>query len=218
MVLLDGRPLNSCSYLAVQAAGRDVTTVEGARGRRRSSARSSRRSSEEGGVQCGFCTPGMLVSATALLAANPDPERARDPSCARRQPLPLHGLPEDRPRRAERGGGALRAEVGADRRARQVPGKPGRSRRSSLSTSRRHSPARTRKSSCSDSWWWRATRMLTTNQPSVVAKGPASDRSTRASSIVVLPPGLATGPRLERGRRARLRAHAAGAGSAPAQG
>jgi carbon-monoxide dehydrogenase small subunit len=71
MVLLDGRPLNSCSYLAVQAAGRDVTTVEGLAGEELSPLQ--RAFLAEGGVQCGFCTPGMLVSSTALLRANPSP-------------------------------------------------------------------------------------------------------------------------------------------------
>jgi carbon-monoxide dehydrogenase small subunit len=72
MVLVDGRPVNSCSYLAVQAAGRQITTVEGlADGDQLS--RLQRNLLIEGGVQCGFCTPGMLVSATALLAETPAP-------------------------------------------------------------------------------------------------------------------------------------------------
>jgi carbon-monoxide dehydrogenase small subunit len=72
MVLLDGQPVNSCSYLAVQAQGRSVTTVEGlARGTELD--RLQRNLLEVGGVQCGFCTPGMLMSATALLAQTPDP-------------------------------------------------------------------------------------------------------------------------------------------------
>jgi carbon-monoxide dehydrogenase small subunit len=72
MVLLDGRPLNSCSYLAVQAAGRAITTVEGLAtdGELHPLQRNFL---EEGGVQCGFCTPGMLISATALLRANATP-------------------------------------------------------------------------------------------------------------------------------------------------
>ena len=72
MMLLDGRPVNACSYLALQADGREVTTVEGLGGRE-NLAPLQRAFLEEGGVQCGFCTPGMLVSATALLEANPDP-------------------------------------------------------------------------------------------------------------------------------------------------
>ena len=72
MVLLDGRPLNSCSYLALQAGGRQVTTVEGlaAGGELHPLQRAFL---EEFGVQCGFCTPGMLVSSKALLDASPRP-------------------------------------------------------------------------------------------------------------------------------------------------
>jgi aerobic-type carbon monoxide dehydrogenase small subunit (CoxS/CutS family) len=72
MMLLDGKPVNACSYLALQADGRDVTTVEGLAG----SGGLSRLQAaflEQGGVQCGFCTPGMLISATALLHSTPHP-------------------------------------------------------------------------------------------------------------------------------------------------
>jgi carbon-monoxide dehydrogenase small subunit len=72
MVLLDGQGINSCSYLAVQAQGRQITTVEGiAQGD--DLARLQRNLLEVGGVQCGFCTPGMIISATALLERTPDP-------------------------------------------------------------------------------------------------------------------------------------------------
>ena len=72
MVLLDGRPVNSCSFLALQADGREVTTVEGlASGSELHPLQ--RAFLEHGGVQCGFCTPGMLISASALLKSNPDP-------------------------------------------------------------------------------------------------------------------------------------------------
>jgi carbon-monoxide dehydrogenase small subunit len=72
MMLLDGKPVNSCSYLALQADGRQVTTIEGLAGGD-GLAPLQRAFLERGGVQCGFCTPGMLISATALLRANPDP-------------------------------------------------------------------------------------------------------------------------------------------------
>jgi aerobic-type carbon monoxide dehydrogenase small subunit (CoxS/CutS family) len=72
MMLLDGKPVNSCSYLALQADGREITTVEGlADGDEL--APLQRALLEHGGVQCGFCTPGMLISATALLRSNRDP-------------------------------------------------------------------------------------------------------------------------------------------------
>lgn len=72
MMLLDGRPVNSCSYLAVQAEGSEITTVEGltpADGL----APLQDAFLVEGAVQCGFCTPGMLISATSLLRGEPHP-------------------------------------------------------------------------------------------------------------------------------------------------
>jgi len=72
MVLLDGRPVNACSFLALQADGRRVTTVEGLAEAGEPNAL-QRALLEAGGIQCGFCTPGMLMSATALLAERPDP-------------------------------------------------------------------------------------------------------------------------------------------------
>ena len=75
MMLLDGKPVNSCSYLALQAEGKRVTTVEGlADGDELAPLQSE--FLRHNGVQCGFCTPGMLVSATALLRSNPDPSEA----------------------------------------------------------------------------------------------------------------------------------------------
>jgi aerobic-type carbon monoxide dehydrogenase small subunit (CoxS/CutS family) len=72
MVLVDGRPVNSCSFLAAQADGRQITTIEGVMSD--AGLHPLQRSLlETGGVQCGFCTPGMIMSATALLAANPAP-------------------------------------------------------------------------------------------------------------------------------------------------
>ena len=72
MMLLDGMPVNSCSYLALQAEGSEVTTVEGLSDDA-DLAPLQRAFLEHGGVQCGFCTPGMLISATALLETNPHP-------------------------------------------------------------------------------------------------------------------------------------------------
>jgi aerobic carbon-monoxide dehydrogenase small subunit len=71
-VLVDGTPVKSCTYLAVQADGRAVTTVEGlgAAGALHALQEGFK---EEHGLQCGFCTPGMMLTASALLAENPDP-------------------------------------------------------------------------------------------------------------------------------------------------
>lgn len=71
-VLLDGRPMNSCMILAARVEGREVTTIEGLRDEPIMVA--LREAFMEGGaVQCGFCTPGMLISAYALLRDNPSP-------------------------------------------------------------------------------------------------------------------------------------------------
>jgi carbon-monoxide dehydrogenase small subunit len=71
-VLVDGRAIKSCTMLAVQADGREITTVEGlATASELHPLQEGFR--EEHGLQCGFCTPGMMLAAKALLDANPDP-------------------------------------------------------------------------------------------------------------------------------------------------
>ncbi len=71
-VLLDGTPVKSCTMFAVQVDGREITTVEGL-------ARNGvlhplqEGFKEEHGLQCGFCTPGMMLTAAALLESNPTP-------------------------------------------------------------------------------------------------------------------------------------------------
>ena len=71
-VLIDGEPVKSCTQLAVQASGRSITTVEGLATAGGLSAIQTG-FHEEHGLQCGFCTPGMMLVGTALLAANPNP-------------------------------------------------------------------------------------------------------------------------------------------------
>ncbi len=72
-VLLDDVPVNSCLVLAVQAAGRRVTTIEGlAQGNELHPIQEAM--IQHGAIQCGFCTPGMILSAKALLDRNPDPD------------------------------------------------------------------------------------------------------------------------------------------------
>jgi aerobic carbon-monoxide dehydrogenase small subunit len=71
-VLVDGTPIKSCTHFAVQTDGREITTVEGlapAGGLHPLQAGFK----EEHGLQCGFCTPAMLLVTSALLAENPDP-------------------------------------------------------------------------------------------------------------------------------------------------
>jgi carbon-monoxide dehydrogenase small subunit len=71
-VLLNGEPVNSCMVLAAECDGAKITTVEGlARDGKLSKVQDA--IIQSGGVQCGFCTPGMLISASALLERNPHP-------------------------------------------------------------------------------------------------------------------------------------------------
>jgi carbon-monoxide dehydrogenase small subunit len=72
MVLLDGRPVNSCLVLAVEADGRSVTTVEGL-SKDDVLHPLQKAFLSHAAIQCGFCTPGMIVSAAALLREKPDP-------------------------------------------------------------------------------------------------------------------------------------------------
>jgi carbon-monoxide dehydrogenase small subunit len=71
-VLVDGVPIKSCTHFAVQVDGREVTTVEGlAQGGQLHPIQEAFK--EEHGLQCGFCTPGMLLVSSVLLEENPDP-------------------------------------------------------------------------------------------------------------------------------------------------
>lgn len=74
-VLLDRRPVSSCILLAAQADGADITTVEGLEheGRLNPIQEAFLR---HGAAQCGYCTPGFVITATALLEENPSPSRA----------------------------------------------------------------------------------------------------------------------------------------------
>ena len=74
-VLLDGKPIKSCTLFAVQADGREVRTIEGVatNGKLHPIQEGFK---EEHGLQCGFCTPGMIMSACALLEKNPHPSEA----------------------------------------------------------------------------------------------------------------------------------------------
>ena len=71
-VLLDGESVKSCTVLAVQAAGHEITTIEGLAhdGKPHPLQQAFR---EQHAVQCGYCTPGMIMAAASLLADNPDP-------------------------------------------------------------------------------------------------------------------------------------------------
>jgi carbon-monoxide dehydrogenase small subunit len=71
-VLVDGVPVKSCTMFAVQVEGSDITTVEGLKGAAGLHP-VQEGFHEEHGLQCGFCTPGMMLTSVALLAENPNP-------------------------------------------------------------------------------------------------------------------------------------------------
>ena len=74
-VLLDGESVKSCTVLAAQADGHAVTTVEGLSGVDGELHPMQRAFREQHGLQCGFCTPGMIMASVSLLADNPKPTR-----------------------------------------------------------------------------------------------------------------------------------------------
>jgi len=72
-VLVDGRAVNSCLCPALEIEGKDVVTIEGLRDVENKLSILQTAFVESGAIQCGFCTPGMIMSAKALLDANPEP-------------------------------------------------------------------------------------------------------------------------------------------------
>jgi aerobic-type carbon monoxide dehydrogenase small subunit (CoxS/CutS family) len=72
-VLIDGMAVNSCLFPAFEVAGKTVTTVEGITGKRNQLSDIQQAFVDSGAIQCGFCTPGMVLSTKALLDTHPDP-------------------------------------------------------------------------------------------------------------------------------------------------
>ena len=72
-VLLDGKTVNSCIFPALEAEGKSVVTIEGVADTKRGLHPIQKAFIEHGAIQCGFCTPGMVLSAKALLDENPKP-------------------------------------------------------------------------------------------------------------------------------------------------
>ncbi|MCL2851573.1 MAG: (2Fe-2S)-binding protein [Defluviitaleaceae bacterium] len=76
-VLVDGKAVDSCIYLAVWADSRKVTTIEGIAATDGTLSDIQESFVESGAIQCGFCTPGLVIAATALLDQQPEPSRAQ---------------------------------------------------------------------------------------------------------------------------------------------
>ncbi|MCI0502902.1 MAG: (2Fe-2S)-binding protein [Fusobacteria bacterium] len=74
-VLIDGNTIDSCIYMAVWADGKNITTIEGISKPDGSLSDIQQNYVDKGAVQCGFCTPGFVISTTALLNKNDDPSR-----------------------------------------------------------------------------------------------------------------------------------------------
>ena len=109
-VIWDGKLIKSCMMLAAQADGTEIETVEGI-AQDGELTPLQRAFNEHHALQCGYCTSGMLMSATYLLRNNPSPADEEIRRAHPRQPLPLHRLREHRrggPRRRARRGRALR--------------------------------------------------------------------------------------------------------------
>ena len=79
-VIVDDKAYNSCLYPAMEVDGKSVTTIEGLAGPDNALSKIQQAFVESGGIQCGFCSPGMIMSTKALLDADPDPreEEIRD--------------------------------------------------------------------------------------------------------------------------------------------
>ncbi|WP_063563921.1 (2Fe-2S)-binding protein [Paenibacillus sp. O199] len=76
MILMDGEPVNSCLVMAYQCVGSEITTIEGLHGEEEGKLHPIQQAFvEEGGFQCGYCTPGMVISTKALLDRNPQPSQ-----------------------------------------------------------------------------------------------------------------------------------------------
>ncbi len=104
-ILLDGRQVCACLTPAARAAGRTLTTVEGLAENARLNAL-QQAFLRHGAAQCGFCTPGMLMAASDLLARDPAPTERAGARCAERRAVPLHRIQQDHR------GGAGRRQLG----------------------------------------------------------------------------------------------------------
>ena len=114
-VLVDGEAVRSCLMFAVQAEGTDIVTIEGLADAEGGLSPVQRAFRENHGLQCGFCTPGFIMSMTAYPERQSRPLRGGAPGRAVRQPVPVHRLPGD-----HQGGPHRDRGRAADRRRRAV--------------------------------------------------------------------------------------------------
>ena len=212
-VLLDGRSVKSCTVLAAQADGREVVTVEGLSDGTGELHPVQRAFRAEHGLQCGFCTPGMVMASVSLLAENPAPTEDEVRTALEGQPVPLHGLPQHR-----QGGSCRRQREAATvipapftykraatvdealgpgrrgRRGREVPG-----RRPFADAADEASPGRARDASSTSAGSATSATSARTTATSRSARSPATttwrDRTCYASTVA------AAGPRRRAGRR-----------------
>ena len=97
VVHIDGIAAKSCTTLALQCEGAEITTIEGLAEPNGPLHPMQEAFREHHGLQCGFCTPGMIMSALDIVRRKRQrSRRAHDPRAARRQYLPLHRLPQHR--------------------------------------------------------------------------------------------------------------------------
>lgn len=73
-VLVDGKAINSCLYPVLEAEGKNIVTIEGLRGPENRLSPIQQAFVDSGAIQCGFCTPGMILAVKALLDSNPNPD------------------------------------------------------------------------------------------------------------------------------------------------
>ena len=95
-VSMNGRSVRSCLTLAVQADGAEIVTIEGLRAEDGTLHPIQQAFHENFALQCGYCTPGFLITAIEFLEENPEPGRARSTRGAVGQSVPLHRLSGDR--------------------------------------------------------------------------------------------------------------------------
>ncbi|WP_342668642.1 (2Fe-2S)-binding protein [endosymbiont 'TC1' of Trimyema compressum] len=93
-VIVNGSVLDSCIYLAIWADGKKITTIEGIQKADGSLSDLQKNFVETGAIQCGFCTPGLVLSATFFLEGNPVPKSGGNTSRIVRKSMSFHRLSE----------------------------------------------------------------------------------------------------------------------------